>query len=361
MRPVFIDLRMVRGAVHGIARYALELACRLPALEPAWRFVGVTGPDGLPDELGPLRPRLPLVRCAADFLAPLEQTALARTLFRERPALFHATSFSVPALWPGPLVATIHDANHVAIRESRSALRSAYYRFVVVPRARRARALITVSEFSRQEIVQHLGLPSERIEVIHNGVSPSFHSPAPALLEDFRRRRGLPTSYFAAIGNTKSFKNLAVLRSIAAQLPAPLVLLAGRGARRSLGFPDCVVELAPIPDADLACLYAGATAVLAPSRYEGFGLPAIEAMACGAPVIAARAGAHPEIIGDAGVLVDPDDPGAWLEAAGTLFRDEALRRAVADRGWQRSAAFSWERSAERTLEVYRRALLDDPR
>ncbi len=201
---------MVQGPLHGIARYALELARRLPPLEPTWQFAGLVGPQGLPEDLGALAPRIPLVECGSDFLTPFEQAALARTLYKERPSLFHATSFSLPALWTGNLVATIHDANHLAVSESRSPVRTAYYRAVVAPRARRARALITVSEFSRGEISRHLGLPPERLQVIPNGVDPSFHVPAPSVLEDFRRRRGLPKQYFAAIGNTKAFKNLAV-------------------------------------------------------------------------------------------------------------------------------------------------------
>ncbi|MBM4379508.1 MAG: glycosyltransferase family 1 protein, partial [Deltaproteobacteria bacterium] len=108
---------MVEGQLHGIARYALELARRLPRLAPAWQFAGLAGPRGLPGDLGPLTPDLPLHRCRAGFLSLAEQPALLESLARLRPALFHATSFSLPAAWPGPLVATLHDANHLALKE----------------------------------------------------------------------------------------------------------------------------------------------------------------------------------------------------------------------------------------------------
>ncbi len=356
MVKVIIDLRMVRGALHGISRYALELARRLPALEPGWQFTGITGPDGLPDDLGGLAPRFPLVKCPADFLSPFEQPALAGLLVREGPDLFHATSFSLPAMWPGRLVATIHDVNHLALHESASASRTAYYRLVVGPRARRAKALITVSEFSRREISQHLNIAPERLQVIANGVDSSFKSPAQSELDDFRARRGLPPRYFAAIGSKKPHKNLKVLVSIAAALPAPLVLLAGRGARRDLGFDEQVMELSPLPDEDLVRFYAAACAVLVPSRYEGFGLPALEAMACGAPVVAAKAGAHPEILGAAALLVEPNDANAWKEAAQRLFRDEALRKQLSQAGHERAARYSWDDCAKQTLQVYHRAL-----
>lgn len=353
---VLIDLRMVRGPLHGIARYALELARRMPALEPAWRFIGLAPKAGLPDDLGALTPRIPLVRASSEFLSPLEQATLTADLVRARADLVHATSFSLPALWPGKLVATIHDANHLALPESSSMSRTAYYRLVVGPRARKAEALITVSEFSRAELSLHLGLPPERLQVIYNGVDPSFHVPPSAELDEFRARRGLPARYFAAIGNQKAFKNLQVLLPIAEGLPAPLVLLAGRGAKRTLGFNDATLELSPLPDDELVRFYAAALAVLIPSRYEGFGLPAVEALACGAPVIASSAGAHPEVLGATGLLVPPGNPLAWREACQRISRDEVLRKRLQRDGPERAARFSWDDCAKQTLQVYRRAL-----
>ncbi len=347
---------MVRGQLHGIARYALELARRMPALEPTWHFVGLTPKNGLPDDLGPLAPRIPLLRATSEFLSPLEQPTLTADLVRARPDLFHATSFSLPALWPGKLVATLHDANHLALAESSSFTHSAYYRLVVGPRARKAEALITVSEFSRAELSRHLDLAPERLQVIYNGVDPSFHVPAQAELDEFRTRRGLPSRYFAAIGNQKAFKNLRVLLPIVEGLPAPIVLLAGRGARRALGFSDAVIELSPLSDEELVRFYAASSAVLIPSRYEGFGLPALEALACGVPVIASNAGAHPEVLGNTGVLVPPTNSLAWREACQRVLRDDVLRKRMQRDGPERASRFSWDDCARQTVQVYRRAL-----
>ncbi|MBX7101656.1 MAG: glycosyltransferase family 4 protein [Myxococcaceae bacterium] len=355
---------MVNGPLHGIARYALELCRHLPGLAPGWQFQVLVGPAGLPDDLGALHPRLTQIRCAAEFLSPLEQPAMLAALTLSGPALFHATSFSVPLLWPGKLVATLHDATHLALTESSSLTINAYYKAVVRPRASRAKALITVSEFSRGELAAHLQLAPERLQVIPNGVDTAFRMATESELADFRARRGLPERYFAAIGSLKHHKNLKVLGPIAESLPARLTLLAGRGARRALGFPDSVYELSPLSDRDLALFYAGAVAVLVPSRYEGFGLPALEAMACGAPVIAADAGAHREVVGSAGLLVDPDDSAAWLEAAQRLSRDEALRTELSLKARERADRYTWDDCARRTLQVYRRALAledDGPR
>jgi glycosyltransferase involved in cell wall biosynthesis len=353
---VLIDLRMVRGRLHGIARYALELASRLPELAPDLSFSGLTGPEGLPAGLGALTPRIPLHRCPVGFLSPLEQPALAASLVRLAPDLFHATSFSVPALWPGRLVATLHDANHLVLSAEYGPGRRAYYKLVVGPRAKTARALITVSEFSRAELARELGLSPYRLQVIPNGVDARYQPSTATELKDFRERRGLPPRFFLAVGNTKAFKNLGMLAEIAPSLPVPIVLLAGKGAVWELGFPESTIELADLPEDDMPRLYGAATALLMPSRYEGFGLPPLEAMACGTPVMAARATSLPEVVGEAALLLSPDDANAWRETALKLLRDDAQRRELSEKGRERAALFNWDDCARRTLATYRRAL-----
>ena len=354
---VLIDMRMVRGRLHGIARYALELARHLPRLAPpGWELRGLTAPEGLPEGLGPLQPQIPLVRGTAGFLTLTEQPLLAVDLLRARADLFHATSFSLPLLWPGRLVATLHDANHLELPQHYGPGRVAYYRLVVGPRASRARALITVSEFSRRELARHLRLRAERLQVIPNGVDEGFGRVDAAGAARVRERLGLPGRYLVAVGNEKPHKNLALLARISAELPAPVALLAGEGAKARLGFSPETVELPSIPDDDLAAVLAGAAALLLPATYEGFGLPALEAMAAGCPVVAARAGSLPEVVGEAGVLLPPDQPRAWVEAARRLCADPAERGRLAELGRERAARYRWEDCARRTLAVYQRAL-----
>lgn len=356
MARVLIDLRMVGKQMHGIARYALELARRLPALAPEWEFIGLVGPDGLASALGPLRPRLPQVVTSARFLSPFEQPSLAAALAGARFDLYHATSFSLPALWWGPLVATLHDANHLALPENYRPGTTAYYRLVVGPRARRAQALITVSEFSRTELARHLDLIPERLQIVPQGVDERFRPAAPSEVAAFRRRLRLPPRFLLAMGNRKPHKNLGVLAPIARSLPVPAALLAGPEAARHLGFPTGTIDLGDIAEEDLPLLLSSAEALLFPSYYEGFGLPPLEAMACGCPVIASRAASLPEVCGEAAMLVEPEAPDAWLEAAARICRDPPLRTELAARGMERAARYTWDACARKTLAVYRRAL-----
>jgi glycosyltransferase involved in cell wall biosynthesis len=360
-RPrVVLDLRMVEGRMHGIARYALALAARLPALLPEVELVGLGPPRGLP-ALGPLAPPFPVRPCAARFLSPFEQPALALALLQARASLFHATSFSVPRLWPGRLVATLHDATHLVRPAEYGRLTALYYRLVVQPRLRSAEAVLTVSAFSKEELVRTLALAPSRMEIVPPGVDARFRPPASAELEAARTALGLPAHYLLAVGNSKPHKNLRRLVTAAPQLPAPLVLLAGPDARRLLALPPELLALPEVEEALLPALYGGADALLLPSLHEGFGLPALEAMASGCPVVAARAGALPEVVDGAGLLVAPDDTPAWVEATQRLAGDGALRASLVAQGLARAKDFSWEVCARRTADVYRRALATQAR
>lgn len=357
-RRVLLDLRMVSSPLRGTGRYALELARRLPKIAPEWQFSGLVGPKFSSQWLGELAPAIPLVETHGTYLGAFEQPLLAATLRSVRPDLFHATSFSVPALWSGPLVVTVHDVAQVALTELSTIARTAYYRLIVAPRAKAARALITVSQFSRREICEHLGFRAEQWRVIANGVDEIFRPAQQSELDDFRARRGLPPRYFAVVGSVHAHKNLAVLQSIAQGLPAPLVLLAGRAARQKLGFGNKVLELSPLPDREMARLYAGAVAVLIPSRYEGSGLAALEAFGCGAPVIACNAGALPEVVRNVGILVSADNSFAWAEAIRKVASEPDTREQMRAAGLALVPKYSWDSCAMRTLNIYRRALSD---
>ncbi len=346
---------MVEGHLHGIARYALALAQRIPALLPEVEVLALVPPGGLPS-LGRLAPSLGVRRCAARFLSPLEQPALAASLLSARADCFHATSFSLPLLWPGRLVATLHDAAHLVRAEEYGLATRLYYRTVVGPRLRHARARLTVSAFARAELAEWLGFAPSAFEVVPPGVDAEFRPPTPEALSEARRRLGLPARYLLAVGNAKRHKQLGWLAQLAPRLPAPLVVLAGPAVLQ-LPLPQAVLGLSDVEEGLLPSLYGGAEALLLPSLHEGFGLPALEAMACGCPVVAARAGALPEVVGEAGLLVAPRAEASWVEAVQRLLGDVGLRRTLVERGLRRAQAFSWDACAQATAAVYRRALL----
>jgi len=342
--------------MHGIARYALALAARIPRLVPELELIGLGPPSGLPP-LGTLAPAFPVLRCATRFLSPLEQPALAAALVRAGADLFHATSFSVPRLWPGRLVATLHDATHLVRAEEYGLATALYYRVVVRPRLRRASAVLTVSAFARGELARTLGLAESAIQVVPDGVDARFHPPSETERARARAALPLPARYLLAVGNAKPHKRLRWLAALAPSLPLPLVVLAGPDARARLGLPAEVVSLEAVEEELLPALYGLADALLLPSVHEGFGLPALEAMASGCPVLASRAGALPEVMEEAGVLLPPDDASTWVENVRRVATDERWRRSLVERGLARAAAFSWDVSAQATAGVYRRALI----
>lgn len=354
-RPrLVLDLRMVEGRMHGIARYALALAARIPALLPDVEVQGLGPPGGLPP-LGPLTPEFLVRPCPARFLSPLEQPALALSLFQARADCFHATSFSVPLFWPGRLVANLLDAVHLVRAKEYSLATALYYRTVVRPRVRRARAILTLSAFSRAEVAQQFGLDEASVLVVPPGVDARFAPPSAEAKAEVRAALGLPERYLLSVGNAKPHKALRWLAELAPRLPAPLVVLAGADAG-SLQLPAGVKGLAQVDEGLLPSLYGGAEALLLPSVHEGFGLPVLEAFACGCPVVAARAAALPEAVGEAGLLAEPKDAESWLAAVHRLDGDAVLRRTLVARGLARAQEFSWEVCAQKTADVYRRAL-----
>ncbi len=345
---------MVEGHLHGIARYALALAQRIPALLPEVDVLALVPPGGLPP-LGRLAPPLPLRRCAARFLSPFEQPALAASLVASGADCFHATSFSLPLLWPGRLVATLHDTTHLVRAGEYGLATRLYYRTVVGPRLRRARARLTVSAFARAELAVRLGFEESAFEVVPPGVDAEFRPPSAAVVAEARQQLGLPERYLLAVGNAKPHKQLGWLAQLAFRLPTPLVVLAGPAVQR-LRLPEGVLGLSDVEERLLPALYGAAEALLLPSLHEGFGLPALEAMACGTPVVAARAGALPEVVGEAGLLLEPGAEDAWVQAVRQLDTDPGLRRTLVERGHLRAKAFSWDGCAEATADVYRRVL-----
>jgi glycosyltransferase involved in cell wall biosynthesis len=265
----------------------------------------------------------------------------------------------------GPLavsnqVVSIHDLSPLDHPEWFNPVFAGWYRWLLPALARRARCIITPSEFSRQRLQARFALPPERIVVVPGGVNPrQFHPADSGRLRDIYP---LPERYLLFVGSLQPRKNLPALLAAwqlaRRQFPhlglvvigtgGPAFRQTGRQARcPGLYFPGYV------PDRDLPAFYSGAAALVLPSFYEGFGLPALEAMACGTPVLASCAGALPEVVAEAGLLFDPFDPLALSRQLVTLLGDDRLQEELCRRGLARAREFTWQRSAAGTWEVLR--------
>jgi glycosyltransferase involved in cell wall biosynthesis len=268
-----------------------------------------------------------------------------------------------------PSVITIHDLIALRLPQYFPAWARSYARAVLPWAARAARAVIAVSEATKRDVVELLDVPEERVTVVLNGVSATF---APigqdgARAKAVRARFALPRDFVLAVGTLEPRKNLPrvleavhrlrsrpATRDIQVVHAGPHGWLADDIARtvRALDLADAVRFIGYVPPEDLAPLYGLARLCVYPSLYEGFGFPVAEAMACGCPVVTSNVSSLPEVAGDAAVLVDPTSVEAIADAVGTLWSDEARRRALAHRGLARAPAFSWERTADATVRVY---------
>jgi glycosyltransferase involved in cell wall biosynthesis len=323
----------VRPQPGGVERWARELTARLPALRP--------------DRYAVLRPPAALAHRAGHAW---EQVALAAAALARRAPVVLNPANSAP-LASARNVIVVHDA--AALREPAwySGAYAAWQRAVLPILVRRARHVVTVSEFSRDELVTLAGADPARITVVAGGVDHArLHpgvDPAPA-----RAAFGLQRPYVLTVASRLPRKNLGALEPVARRLRALDVDVVAAGGHRAHfaagdGAAQAVRSLGEVPEALLPALYAGATAFVLPSLHEGFGLPVLEAMACGVPVVASDRGALPETCGSAALLVDPTDPAALADAVEAAIGDKDLAAA----GVARASAYSWERTARNVDNV----------
>ncbi|MGB9723514.1 MAG: glycosyltransferase family 4 protein [Chloroflexia bacterium] len=303
-----------------------------------------------------------------------EQVALpcaARSLQLD---LLHVPYLAPPLFSPVPTVVTVHDLITRLLPAYRGPWRKRAYTWLDLLAARRARLLIAVSEHTRRDIVRHLRFPAERVWVTYEAASPGMRPASEEEQQALRERYGLPERFILYLGDTDVRKGVhRLLRAFARWreshpgdaaglvIAGPLHPPDGRlfldlpGLARSLGLDGVARFLGPVPEADKAALYSAATVFAFLSEYEGFGLPPLEAMACGTPVLAGNTSSLPEVVGEAGLLVNPLDEEEVVAALGRLLEDASLRAELGRRGRERAAAFSWERTAQETLRVYARA------
>ena len=290
-------------------------------------------------------------------------TGLPVAARRARLDVFHAPSYTAPVYGPRPLVLTIHDVSYERHPEwypySRDPLRRAFYR----ASAEGADRIITDSAFSKSEILAAYDLRPESVHVVPLAASTVFSPGPPMPLPP-----GCPAEYVLHVGDLHERRNLPMLaRAVAAaraKRGTALTLVCvgtDRGSGQALraighrvGGSPLVLPYENATESTLLALYRSAAALVYPSRYEGFGLPLLEAMSCGTPVIASRSSSIPEVVGEAAVLLDPDDEPGWAAAIERVLDDPSHASQLRTAGLSRAAGFSWDRTAAETAVVYRR-------
>ncbi|HNS51265.1 MAG TPA: glycosyltransferase family 1 protein [Anaerolineae bacterium] len=351
----------------GISWYAQNLLRELPAIDPHIRYTvflnekRYQGAPGLHLRHTHLPAHQPLVRIF------WEQCVQPWALVREGADLLHALALVGPVAGTRPMVLTIHDLSFLHYPQNFHAGKRLYLRLFTKWSVQRAQRVIAISESTRRDILDRYGVPEGKVDRIYYGVDPIFRPLPSDRVVEFRARQRLPDRFLLFVGTLEPRKNVTRLIEAYALLPKgrpPLYIVGGKGwlydevfARVEALHLDRAVHFAGhVPGQELPWWYNAAELLVYPSLYEGFGLPPLEAMACGTPVITSGVSSLPEVVGSAGITIDPTDAGALTAAMVRVLAEEEMRRAMKAAGLEQARAFSWQRAAGETVTSYRRAL-----
>lgn len=354
----------------GINWYIYNLLNHLPGADPSIAytvFVGDRRYSGVPGT--ELRySRLPTQSPTMRIL--WEQAAQPRAARRAGVDLVHDPAFVGARFSRCPFVVTVHDLSFLLYPRNFRAFNRLYLTYMTRLSVQKARRVLAVSESTKQDLVRHYGLSPNKIDTVHNGVDDTYH-PLPAdQVAAFRAKRGLPDEFMLFVGTLEPRKNVVTLIEAYAQLSGtrpPLMLVGGRGwlydetfARiETLDLSDEVHFVGYVPAEELRWWYSAATLFVYPSLYEGFGLPPLEAMACGTPVITSQASSLPEVVGDAALLVKPTDTKALTASMARALADPGLREEMQATGLVQAKKFSWQKTAAQTVTSYRQAIIPE--
>lgn len=365
-----IDARFYGSVGKGLGRYTEKLVTHLERIASSEdEFVVFLRKENF-DEYVPSRSSFRKVLADYPWYGFSEQLLFPALLRRERLDLVHFPHFNVPILYRRPFVVTIHDLILLRYPTIRNTTRDVVtyrlkffvYRLVIASAVRRARKILTVSHFTEKDILKEYPDASGKIAVAYEGCELSERS------GDHQGKnrgsggasRGILPPYFLYVGNAYPHKNLEAFIPLAKRFPDVRFVLVGkedffyRRFRRKVSVAGVGNIVFPgfVPDRELSDLYRDATGYVFPSLYEGFGLPPLEAMLLGTPVIASSRGSLPEVLGDAALFFDPGDPGDFERKVGALLSDKALAESLSKKGLTHAEKFRWEDMAKASLQAY---------
>lgn len=376
---IAVDARWLTKSSGGIITYLLNLLAYLPRIDEGNTYFILYNKEQSREEMAEITSspnNFSFLPCCAEPYSFREQLELPSILRKHRCDILHSPHFMVP-LYPLPtkLIITIHDLIPLKFRRFlpiSSKVRRLFgiYRFLLARSAHHADHIITDSQNSAGDIISMLRINPQRISIIPPGVSPTFQPEHNARkIKATRQKWGISKPYLLFVGRQDYNKNLRIvveafltLRRLGYDLMLVLITEEGEyyhqvegyiqedGAEKDVLLTGCITL------EDLVSLYNGALCLLMPSLYEGFGLPALEAMACGTPAIISRAASLPEVAGDAGIYVAPHRDDQIVSAVEKLINDADWRKRISQAGIQRSAQFSWEETAMKTLQVYQQVV-----
>lgn len=368
-----IDATALPARPVGAGNYIIRLVRTLASLETEYEFVVFAQESGA--ALLDIRERDCFHLITLPDQSPARRLAWEQVSFpglvrRERLDLLHSLHYTRPIRLPCASVVTFHDMTFFLYPQLHTRAKRLFFPLAIRYSARYADGLISVSESTRQDAIRLAGVEPGKIFTVPLGVSEDFHPVSdPAARSKIGERYHLPEDFILYVGLVEPRKNLPLLiksyKTLAGRgISLPLVIVGRLGWMyqevldlvEALGIKDAVQFAGYIPQEDLPIVYNLASLFVYPSQYEGFGLPVLEAMACGVPVVATSVSSLPEVAGQAGLLVPPGDEAALAQAMQAVLTDPDVRRQLTEKGPQRASQFTWKRTALSTLKVYQHVL-----
>jgi glycosyltransferase involved in cell wall biosynthesis len=368
---IAIDARLPAYQMGGISQYVLHLLPALAAIDEENQYTILHSRKDGRSHLPPAGRRFQRRNLWTPCHHRWERWTLSLEVWRHRPDVLHSPDFIPPLFGVRRRVITVHDLNFLYYPEFLTADSLRYYAGQIAWAVRQANHVLADSEQTRHDLLERLGTPPEKVTAVPLAANPIYsHTFAAADVSRTLARYGLPRDFILFVGTLEPRKNVpGLLRAYhrlrqETGLDPLLVLVGGKGwlyeeifeIVDQLALRPCVKHLAGLTDVELAHLYTAAALLALPSHYEGFGLPPLEAMWCGCPVVSSNRASLPEVVGEAGILLEPDDLDGWVSAMHLLLADSETRQRLVAAGRRQAQRFTWARTAAATLRVYR----DDP-